>query len=131
MRTRSTPWRVSGREMSEVPTEGAVLAKQFAAEYGVVLLLKGHTSVITNGKFSVFNTEGTPALAKGGSGDVLSGIIASLAARGVNGMDAASCGAFLLGRAGILAQKRFGEYSVTPGDVIRELPAAILSLREF
>ena len=123
--------RVSGREMSEVLTEGAVLAKQFAAEYGVVLLLKGHTSVITNGKFSVFNTEGTPALAKGGSGDVLSGIIASLAARGVNGMDAASCGAFLLGRAGILAQKRFGEYSVTPGDVIRELPAAILSLREF
>lgn len=123
--------RVSGREMSEVLTEGSALAKQFAAEYGVVLLLKGHTSVITNGKFSIFNTEGTPALAKGGSGDVLSGIIASLAARGVNGMDAASCGAFLLGRAGVLAQKRFGEYSVTPGDVIRELPAAILSLREF
>lgn len=123
--------RVSGKELCTVLAEGMSLAKQFAAEYGVVLLLKGHTSVITNGKFSVFNTEGTPAQAKGGSGDVLSGVIASLAARGVNAMDAASCGAFLAGRAGIFAEKKFGEYSVTPSDVIGELPAAVLSLKEI
>ena len=74
--------RLCQKELPEVLTNGAVLAKEFAAEYGVAVLLKGHTSVITNGNFTIFNTEGTPALAKGGSGDVLSGLIASLAARG-------------------------------------------------
>lgn len=122
--------RLSGMELNEVLSAGAQPAKKFAAEYGVVVLFKGHTSVITNGKFTVFNTEGTPALAKGGSGDVLSGLIASLAARGINVMDAASCGAFLLGRAGVLAEKRLGEYSVAPTDVIGEIANAILSLKD-
>lgn len=122
--------RLCQKELSEVLTNGAVLAKEFAAEYGVAVLLKGHTSVITNGNFTIFNTEGTPALAKGGSGDVLSGLIASLAARGASAMGAASCGAFLLGRAGCLAEKRLGEYSVTPSDVIGELANAILSLKD-
>ncbi len=121
--------RLSGEDFTQVLQNGAQLAKKFAAEYGVLIVLKGHTSVITNGKFTIFNTEGTPALAKGGSGDVLSGIVASIAARGVNAMDAAACGAFLLGRAGRMAEEKLGEYSVTPSDVIQNLPAAILSLK--
>ena len=95
----------------------------------MIVLLKGHTSIVTNGKFTVFCTEGTPALAKGGSGDVLSGIVASLAARGVSAMDSAACGSWLLGRAGRLAAEAQGnEYSVCPSDVISCLPAAIARL---
>ncbi len=121
--------RLCAKPLEEVLRNGAALAKEFAAEYGVLVLLKGHTSIVTNGKFTVFCTEGTPALAKGGSGDVLSGIVASLAARGVSAMDSAACGSWLLGRAGRLAAEAQGnEYSVCPSDVISCLPAAIARL---
>ena len=123
--------RLSGKPLEEILQNGAAIAKQFASEYGVTVLLKGHTSVITNGKFSVFCNEGTPALAKGGSGDVLSGIIASLAARGVGTMDSASCASWLMGRAGRLAAAEQGnEYSVCGTDVIAKLPQAISQLIE-
>ena len=121
--------RLCCKPLGEVLQNGAALAKEFAAEYGVTVLLKGHTSLVTNGKFTVFCSEGTPALAKGGSGDVLSGIIVSLAARGVGAMDSAACGSWLMGRAGKLAAAGQGnEYSVCGTDVIAELPAAISQL---
>lgn len=118
--------RLCGKPLDEVLKNGAASAKEFAAEYGVAVLLKGHTSVVTNGRFSIFNAEGTPALAKGGSGDVLSGIIASLAARGIGTMDSAACGAYLLGKAGnFAAEEAENEYSVTASDVIAKLPRAV------
>lgn len=121
--------RLCGKPLGEVLQNGASLAKEFAAEYGVVVLLKGHISLVTNGRFTVFCNEGTPALAKGGSGDVLAGIIVSLAARGVNAMDSAACGSWLLGRGGKLAAAEQGnEYSVCGTDVIAKLPAAIAQL---
>lgn len=121
--------RLSGNPIGEVLKNGPTLAHRFASEHGAIVLLKGHTSVITNGKFSVYNTEGTPALAKGGSGDVLSGIIVSLAARGVSAMDSACCGAFLLGRAGMIAAERAGnEYSPCATDVIAALHRAITEI---
>lgn len=121
--------RLCGEPLSEVLQNGATLAARFASEHGAIVLLKGHTSVITNGKFSVYNTEGTPALAKGGSGDALSGIVVSLAARGVSAMDSACCGAFLLGRAGSIAAEIAGnEYSPCASDAIAALPRAIAEI---
>ena len=121
--------RLCGKPLEEVLQNGGALARAFAAEYGVTVLLKGHTSLVTNGKFTIFCNEGTPALAKGGSGDVLSGVIVSLAARGVNAMDSAACGSWLMGRAGRLAAAEQGnEYSVCGTDVIAKLPAAISQL---
>lgn len=121
--------RLCGKSLDEVLTNGPVLAKAFAAEYGVTVLLKGHVSFVTNGKGGIFVNEGTPALAKGGSGDVLSGIIVSLAARGVSAADSAACGSFLLGRAGNYASEYpSNEYSVSACDVVAALPRAISSL---
>lgn len=121
--------RLCSKSLDEVLANGPVLAKAFAAEYGVTVLLKGHASFVTNGKGGMFVEEGTPALAKGGSGDVLAGIIASLAARGVNTADSASCGTFLLGRAGKYASEYpSNEYSVSATDVIAALPRAVSSL---
>ena len=121
--------RLCGKPLDEVLQNGAALAKQFASEYGVTVLLKGHASVITNGKFTVFCNEGTPALAKGGSGDVLSGMIVSLAARGTGTMDSAACASWLMGRAGKLAAREQGnEYSVCGTDVIAKIPQAIAQL---
>lgn len=79
-----------------------------------------------DGKFSVFeNTTGNPGMATGGAGDVLSGIIASLAAQGYAAMDAARLGVFFHGKAGDLAAAALGEMSVTAGDLIDYLPQAI------
>ena len=121
--------RLCGASMEEVSRTGPALAKQFAAEYGAVVLLKSHVCFVTNGRSGRFVTEGTPALAKGGSGDVLSGIAVSLAARGVSAAESAACAAFLLGRAGRLAAEYpSNEYSVTASDVIENLPRAVASL---
>ena len=118
--------RLCGAPHEEVLKNGLSLAAKFAREYGVTVLLKGNTSTITNGRQIWLNAEGTPALAKGGSGDVLAGIIAAVAARKSGAMQAAACGAFLLGRAGTLAAAAQGnEYSVTAEDVAAMLPQAI------
>lgn len=121
--------RLCGKELSEVLESGADLAKEFAAEYGVAVLLKGHVSLVTDGAFTAYIAAGTPALAKGGSGDVLSGIAASLAARGFSPMRAGAGASYLSGSAGSIAAATQGnEYSVTASDVISALPQAISRL---
>ena len=121
--------RLSGASMDEIAERGGALAEQFAAAYGAVVLLKGNTSAITDGKRICYNTRGTPALAKGGSGDVLAGILASLAARGISAFDAACCGAYLLGAAGCFAAEAAGEYAVVATDVVAQLPRAIAEIQ--
>lgn len=120
--------RLAGISVEEVRAGGVRLAERFAAEYGVTLLLKSNACVVTNGKNTALVAEGTPALARGGSGDVLSGIVCALAARGVTAMRACVCGAHLLGRAGALAEAESNEYSVLATDVISKIPAAVSEL---
>ena len=121
--------RLCGEPVARVLQEGAALASRFAEEYGCTILLKGCTTIVADGKRLCFNAEGTPALAKGGSGDVLSGIAAALAARGAEPFDCACAASFLLGRAGRLAEKEIGcAESVTASDVAANLPRAIASL---
>ena len=68
------------------------------------------------------NTTGNSGLAKGGSGDVLTGMIASLVAQGATPVQAAALGVWMHGRAGDLAEERLTEYAMTPADVIESLP---------
>ncbi len=96
----------------------------------LVLILKGYGSLIGfRGEITV-NPTGSPAMAKGGSGDVLSGILCGLLAQGIASADAAKCAVYLHGLAGDLAKEKFGEYSVTPGDLIRALPEAFKTVAE-
>ena len=74
------------------------------------------------------NTTGNSGLAKGGSGDVLTGVIASLLAQGAAPIQAAACGVWLHGRAGDLAAAELTAYGMTPEDVIRYLPGAFLEV---
>lgn len=104
-------------------------ALAFTAEHPeVTLLLKGYGTLICQGEKAVVNPTGSPALAKGGSGDVLSGILCALLAQGFDAFFAAGCAAWLHGRAGDLAAEELGEYSVTPSDIISHLPAAFKEL---
>ena len=74
---------------------------------------------------ALVNTTGNSGLAKVGSGDVLTGVIASLLAQGASPVQAAAGGVWLHGRAGDLAAERLTAYGMTPEDVIASLPAAI------
>ena len=95
---------------------------QLARELGVILLRKGHRTLITDGDTCWENRTGNPGMATGGSGDVLSGVILSLLGQGGPPLEAAAAGAWLHGAAGDRAAERLGEYGMLPGDLVEELP---------
>lgn len=97
-------------------------AHRFAQEYGVILLLKGHKTIITDGIDSYVNTTGNPGMATGGSGDVLSGIIVSLLGQGIPPLEAAACAAWLHGAAGDICADEIGQYGMLPSDMLNVLP---------
>lgn len=103
----------------------------FSQKHRVYLVLKGaHTCITTPDGESYFNTSGNPGMAKGGSGDVLTGILTSLLAQGYPPKEACLLGVFLHGMAGDLAKQQLGESSMLPGDLVRYLPQAFISLQE-
>ena len=104
-------------------------AREFAVQHGCVLVLKGHRTVTATPAGNVLvNTTGNSGLAKGGSGDVLTGVIAALLAQGCTAARAAALGVWLHGRAGDLAAERLTEYAMTPEDVMGALPGAFREL---
>lgn len=104
-------------------------ARRFAVAHGCVLVLKGHRTLIAAPEGTVLvNTTGNSGLAKGGSGDVLTGLIASLLAQGCTAVQAAVLGVWLHGRAGDLAAEHLTPYAMTPEDVIAELPEVFQEL---
>ncbi len=111
-----------------ISTESAVnqrfeLAQKLSAEYGITVLAKGVPTVISGSNgFSFVNRTGNAGLARGGSGDVLTGIIASLAAQGLEPTNAAAVGAYIFGAAADLVAKRTSMQGMLPHDVIDELP---------
>lgn len=109
--------------------EGA--ASAFARRHGCVLVLKGHRTITAFPDGETFcNTTGNPGMAKGGSGDVLAGMILSLLGQGLPPKQAVPGAVWLHGRAGDLAAARLGEYGMTPTDLLDEIPAAICEAME-
>ena len=84
-------------------------------------MLKGHTDLISDGVRVKLNNTGNPGMTVGGTGDVLSGIVAGLMAQGVEGFRAAVAGAFISGAAGDLAEEKYG-YHLTPTDLLDHIP---------
>jgi NAD(P)H-hydrate epimerase len=125
--------RVDVRKV-QASREGCV--DQLASDLGGAALLKGRGTLISNGSRTVVNPTGCPGLAKGGTGDVLTGLIAGLWAqllasergRGDTAFQAAALGAWLHGRAGELAEAEKTGYAMTALDVIAHLPAAFKEL---
>ncbi len=120
--------RLSGESMEGVVRSGMELSKSFALQYGVNVVLKNAVSVITNGKAVFLNVVGTSGQAKGGSGDVLAGVITGVCAMGASALDGGIVGSYLTGKAAELACKERSEYALTPTDVIEYLGGAFLSL---
>lgn len=100
-------------------------ARGFARDHRCVLVLKGHRTVTAHwsGK-CIVNSTGNPGMARGGSGDALAGLMAALLAQG-RGADSAAEAVWLHGRAGDLAAADKGEYGMTVGDLIQQIPYAL------
>jgi hydroxyethylthiazole kinase-like uncharacterized protein yjeF len=106
-------------------------ARDFALEHGCCLVLKGHSTITAFPDGSAYvNTTGNPGMAKGGSGDVLAGILVSLLAQGFTPREAAPLAAWLHGCAGDLCAEALGEYGMTVTDLIARLPEAMRSIEE-
>lgn len=97
-------------------------AGKLASELNCIVLLKGHHTVISDGHTYYINPTGNPGMAKGGSGDLLSGIIVSLLGQGVPPLEAAACGAWLHGAAGDICADEIGQYGMLPQDMAKVLP---------
>jgi hydroxyethylthiazole kinase-like uncharacterized protein yjeF len=95
--------------------------KGFAARSGAVVLLKGHTDIISDGERVKLNNTGNPGMTVGGTGDVLSGIVAGLMAQGIDPFKAAVAGAFVNGAAGDFAASELG-YHLTATDLLEHIP---------
>ena len=99
-------------------------AVELASRWRVVLVLKGHRTLITDGQRVAYNSTGNPGMATGGSGDVLTGLITALVCRGLTAWDAARLGVYLHGLAGDLAVEQWGQESLIASDLPRYFPAA-------
>ena len=101
-------------------------AAAYAARRGVYLVLKGRGTVVAapDGRLAV-NTTGNDGMAKGGSGDILTGLAAGLLAQGMEPFAACCCAVWLHGRAGDLAAADKGRRGMTPSDLLEKLPYAL------
>ena len=100
-------------------------AGELALQQGVIVVAKGPVTIITDGARETSCNEGTPALAKAGTGDVLSGIIGSLLAQGMEAFEAAEAGVIIHARAGCYAEKTYGTRSVMAEHLLEALPAVL------
>ena len=113
------------------PGERLSAACEFAKRHGCAVILKGYRTITAMPDGTAYiNTTGNPCLAKGGSGDVLAGILTALIGQRFSIKDACIAAVYLHGLAGDIASARLGEYSVTPEDVISTIPQAFLSVTE-
>src|SRR5262249_50018893 len=100
--------RLAGKDKIE-PADRERLARELAARTGAVVVLKGHRTVMSDGRAAAINRTGNPGMATGGTGDVLTGIITALVGQHLSPYDAARLGVYVHGLAGDLAAAELGE----------------------
>lgn len=121
--------RILNLSVAEVSENGEQICKSFAAEHQCVVILKSAISILSDGNHTIKCDFGNNKLAKGGSGDVLSGIIAGLMSFGTAPFDAAICGTYILGRCAHISD--VNEFSHLPTDVISCIPRVIDEILKY
>ena len=112
--------------------DGVSLARLFAKENNLTLLLKSNSMIVTNGYEYEIIANGNSGLAKAGSGDMLSGIILGLAVKPYLDLyDAAIMASKILGEASQLALEDQNEYTMIASDIIKKIPRAMILLGEY
>lgn len=120
--------RLAERSVNDIIHDPIGLAENFSKEYGVITVLKNSSSVISDGNRTVINARGNTALAKAGSGDMLTGFLCGSVARGLSPFDGAVCAANTLGMAAELSAAEKTEYCATAKDIIKNLYLSVKRL---
>jgi NAD(P)H-hydrate epimerase len=121
---------LTGLEISYIQKKREEIARNFAKEYNVVLVLKGYRTVVSDGEDTYMNLTGNPGMATAGSGDVLGGIIGSLLAQGEEEFISAKYGVLIHALAGDFAMKEKGEISLIASDIIEKIPLVFKYLKK-
>lgn len=120
--------RLIRKDVSYVLSNRENVAVDFAKDYGVVVVLKGKDTIVTDGESVYVNKTGNAGMAKGGSGDVLSGIISSFMAQGKDPFVSACMGVYVHGLCGDIAAECLSQTAMLPRDIVNCLPQAFLSI---
>ena len=121
--------RLVKRPVSEIAADRFRIARDFASQWQVVLVLKDAVTVIACPDGTLYlNTAGNPGMARGGSGDVLAGMIASFVAQGIGPALAAAAGVHLHSVCGDRTAEKRSQYGMLPSDMIEELPLLFQSM---
>jgi NAD(P)H-hydrate epimerase len=116
--------RLFGDSPPNSKKERITLVEKMANQYGITVLLKGATDVISNGKKTFLYTKKIPAMTVGGTGDVLSGLTAGMLAKNRDALQSAATATFINGLAGKAVQKKFGLH-MTSMDLLGEIPTVM------
>lgn len=121
--------RLIGTSVKEVQEDRVNIARAFSKKWGLITVLKGSRTVIASPNGEIYiNATGNPGMSTGGSGDVLTGIIASLIGQGLKPIDAAIAGVYLHGVCGDNIVQRKGEHGLIAGDLLQEIPNVIFEI---
>ncbi len=124
--------RLSGLEVADILADQAGAAEEFSQKYpDTVLVLKSHITYVAENGMLYRSTAGNSGMAKGGSGDVLAGIIGSLAAQGAKPLTAAAMGVHIHASAGDTAALKYGRTAMLPSDIIDCLSGVYMKLEEL
>ncbi|MBQ9227547.1 MAG: NAD(P)H-hydrate dehydratase [Eubacterium sp.] len=113
--------RLISKQVAEIQESRIATARSFAKENGVILVLKGANTVVTDGERVFVNTSGNPGMAMGGSGDMLSGMLGAFIAQGIAPFEAAKAAVYLHGLCGDRAAKRMSQRGMLVSDMTEQL----------
>jgi NAD(P)H-hydrate epimerase len=115
-----------GKKISYIQKNRRVLAKELAGMYNIVTVLKGQGTIVADAsKKAWINDTGNPGMAKGGSGDVLTGIMAAFLGQSKNAFEAAKLAVYVHGLAADMAAKETGQISLLATDILNKLPVVL------
>jgi hydroxyethylthiazole kinase-like uncharacterized protein yjeF len=123
--------RLTGLSIQAIQRDRINIARTFAQEHGVILVLKGDRTVVANTDGECWvNTTGNPGMATGGTGDILTGMVAGMLAQNPKrALEAVFCAVYLHGLAGDIAREKMGEHSLVATDLVSALPEAFRRVR--
>ncbi len=122
--------RLLGKPIDIIEKNRWELSKEFAKKYSIILILKGHNTIVTDGLRIYENKTGTSGLGTAGSGDVLTGILTSLMGQGYSLYEGCCLGVYIHGLCGNFLEESIGSDGIIASDIFNEIPYVIKALRE-
>lgn len=126
--------RLTGMSVEQICDDPQSVCRDFAEKHSLICVLKGHRTVVSDGRKIYLNDSGNSGMATAGSGDVLAGIVGAILAQNKNSslstLEAASLAVYIHGLCGDESASRLGEYSVMASDIISSLPTILKEAEE-